>query len=153
MEMLALVRAKRAEFMEELEADDPTDLMNPKMSKWQKISVVVNAVQGISCYRSPEACKYKWQTLLHEYKRVADVHKDTGVNSTLYFEMNFVERKEKALPKNFDHYVYRDMHDWLRHKPTMTPLHFCDLMSPTDGNYCLPTAMEYERGDSPSGLR
>jgi hypothetical protein len=144
LEMVALVRAKRAEFMDELEADDPRELMNPEMSKWHKISVAVNAVQGISCYRSPEACKYKWQTLLPEYKRVADVHKDTGVNSTLYFEMSFRERKEKALPKNFDQYVYRDMHEWLKHKPTMTPPHF---LNPIDGNYMLPTILEYGTGD------
>jgi hypothetical protein len=155
LEMVALVRAKRAEFMDELEADDPRELMNPEMSKWHKISVAVNAVQGISCYRSPEACKYKWQTLLPEYKRVADVHKDTGVNSTLYFEMSFRERKEKALPKNFDQYVYRDMHEWLKHKPTMTPPHFRDLLSPTDGNYTLPTILEYGTGDflNHSGLK
>jgi hypothetical protein len=36
IEMLALVRAKRAEFIEELEADDPRQLMNPEMSKWEK---------------------------------------------------------------------------------------------------------------------
>ena len=82
--MLALVAAKRAEFMEELEADDPRQLMHPEMSKWEKILVSVNAGHGTSCYRSPEACKYKWQTLLPEYKRVADVHKETSVNSMLY---------------------------------------------------------------------
>jgi hypothetical protein len=31
--MLALIRAKRAEFILELECDDPRELMNPKMSK------------------------------------------------------------------------------------------------------------------------
>ena len=114
VEMVALVQAKRAEFMDELEVDDPRDLMNPKISKWHKISVAVNSMQGISCYRSPEACKYKWQTLLPKYKHVADVHKDTRVNSTLYFEMSFQERMEKALPKNFDQHVYMDMHEWLK---------------------------------------
>jgi hypothetical protein len=62
----------------------------------------------------------------------------------LYFEMSFRERKEKALPKNFDQYVYRDMHEWLKHKPTMTPPHF---LNPIDGNYMLPTILEYGTGD------
>jgi hypothetical protein len=31
--MLALVQAKRAEFLEELEANDPCDFMNPEMRK------------------------------------------------------------------------------------------------------------------------
>lgn len=55
------------------------------MNKWDKISVFVNADQGISCYKSPEACKYKWKTLLLEYKYIADVHKEIEMNSMLYF--------------------------------------------------------------------
>jgi hypothetical protein len=135
--MLALVRAKRAEFIEELEVDDSRQLMNPEMSKWEKNLVSINARHGTSCYRSLEACKYKWQTLLPEYKRVADVHKETGVNSMLYFEMSFRERKDKTLSKFFYPYVYRDMHEWLKHKSTMNPPHFWDLMNPRDGNYMI----------------
>jgi hypothetical protein len=75
--MLVLVRTKGAEFLKELEADDPYDLMNPKMRKWDKVSISMNLVVGITCYRSPEACKYKWQTLLLKYKRIADLHKET----------------------------------------------------------------------------
>jgi hypothetical protein len=55
----------------------PYDLMNPKMRKWDKVSISMNLVVGITCYRSPEACKYKWQTLLLKYKRIADLHKET----------------------------------------------------------------------------
>jgi hypothetical protein len=76
--------------------------------------------------------------MLPEYKRVADVHKETGVNSMLYFEMSFRERKDKILPKNFDQYVYIEMHDWLKHKPTMNPPHFRGLLSPTNANYMIP---------------
>ena len=53
----------------------------------------------------------------------------------LYFEMSFRERKDRTLPKNFDSFVYWDMHEWLKYKPTMNPPHLRDLMSPTDGNY------------------
>jgi hypothetical protein len=34
------------------------------------------------------------------------------------------------LPKNFDQYVYQEMHEWLKYKPTMTPPHFRDLINP-----------------------
>jgi hypothetical protein len=95
-------------------------------------------VMALAVTGALEACKYKWQTLLPKYKRVADVRKETGVNSTVYFEMSFRERKKKNLPKNFDHYVYRDMHEWLKHKLTMNPPHFRDLLSPSDGNYRAP---------------
>jgi hypothetical protein len=60
-------------------------------TKWERVLLSVNAGDGISYYRSPEACKYKWQTLLPEYKKVADLHRETGTNSMVYFEMNFVE--------------------------------------------------------------
>jgi hypothetical protein len=39
-----------------------------------------------------------------------------------------------VLPKNFDAYVYQEMHEWLRHKPTMNPPHIQDLLHPYDGN-------------------
>ena len=58
--MLALVRAKRAEFIEELHIEDARQLMQTDGSKWEKVSMSVNAAYGISCYRSPDACKYKW---------------------------------------------------------------------------------------------
>jgi hypothetical protein len=60
MEMLSLVHAKKSEFLEELQADDPRELMNIDITKWERVSLSVNAGAGISCYRSPEACKYKW---------------------------------------------------------------------------------------------
>jgi hypothetical protein len=41
-EMLALVRAKRTEFIEELEADNPWLLMNTKITKWKRISLSVS---------------------------------------------------------------------------------------------------------------
>jgi hypothetical protein len=53
----------------------------------------------------------------------------------LYFELSFRERKEKTLPKNFDAYVYNEMHERLWHKPTMIPPYFRDLMNPNDRNY------------------
>jgi hypothetical protein len=135
MEMLSLVRAKKAEFMDELQADDPRELMNTEMSKWERVSLSMNARAGISYYRSPEACKYKWQTLLPKYKRVADVHRETRTNSMAYFDMSFGQRRSKELPKNFDVYIYEEMNSWLRYKPTMALPHFQDLLHPNDCNY------------------
>ena len=87
--MLVLVQSKRVEFIQEVEADDPCELMDSKMTKWEKISLSVNVGARISCYYSPEACKYKWQTLLLEYKHVTDLYIETGTNSILYFELLF----------------------------------------------------------------
>jgi hypothetical protein len=79
---------------------------------------------------------------LPEYKHVADLHKDTGINSMVYFELTFGERRKKTLSKNFDQYVYQEMHEWLKYKPMMTPPHFRDLMNPNDGNYRPPREEE-----------
>jgi hypothetical protein len=68
-------------------------------------------------------------------KAFADLHKETGSNSMVYFELTFGQRREKTLPKTFDLYVYKGMHDWLKHKPTMMPPYFKDLMNPNDHNY------------------
>jgi hypothetical protein len=87
LEMLALVQAKRQEFIDELEADDPRLLMNSEMTKWERVSISVSAMAGIECKRTAEACKYKWQILMPDYKRVADLHKEIGTNSMAYFEM------------------------------------------------------------------
>jgi hypothetical protein len=87
--MLALVHAKHSEFIEDLQVDDPRVLKQTKGSKWDRVSLSVNASAGISCYRSPDACKYKWQTLLLEYKKVANLYREIGTNSLLYFEMTF----------------------------------------------------------------
>jgi hypothetical protein len=151
--MLALVRAKRVEFMEELEADDPRLLMNSEMTKWERISISVSAAEGIEYRRTAEACKYKWQTLMPDYKHIADLHKETGMNSMAYFEFTYSQRREKNLPKNFDPYVYNDMHTWLKHKSTMNPPHFRDLMHPRDGNYIPPTdenEVEHDDADAHS---
>jgi hypothetical protein len=51
-----------------------SSVINPEKTKWDKVLLSVNMAAGITCYRSPEACKYKWQTLLLEYKWVANLH-------------------------------------------------------------------------------
>jgi hypothetical protein len=42
LEMLALVRAKRAEFMDELQVDDQRELMSTEGTKWERVSLSVN---------------------------------------------------------------------------------------------------------------
>jgi hypothetical protein len=81
----------------------------------------MNIAEGINCFRRTKAYKYKLQQLLPDYKRVADLHKETGTNTMVYFDMTFKLRRDLQLPKNFDQFVYRDMHNWLKHKLTMNP--------------------------------
>lgn len=53
--------------------------------------------------------------------------------------MSFGERRKRKLPKIFDPYVYEEIYTWLRHKPTMNPLHFRDLLNPLDSNFRPPS--------------
>ena len=125
--------------MDELQTDDPRELMNTNITKWERVFPLINAGSSISYYRSLKACKYKWQMLLPDYKRVADLHKEIGMNNMAYFEMSFGERRQKELPRNVDLYVYDEMHTLLRHKPMMNPPHFRDLLYPSDGNFRRPS--------------
>jgi hypothetical protein len=72
------------------------------------------------------------------------MNKETWTNSLLYFEMAFRECKDRVLPKNFDPNVYREMHNWLKHKPTMNPPYFCDNLNPNDGNLWAPQVCKDE---------
>ena len=61
--------------------DDPRELMNTNVTKWKRVFLSVNAGAGILCYRRLEAYKYKWKMLLLEYKKVANLNKQIGVNN------------------------------------------------------------------------
>jgi hypothetical protein len=140
LEILDMVAAKKQEFLEDIEVEDARDLMYPDQTKWGKIATQVyeaGLVRGGHSPRDALACKYKWQTLLADYKKVADFHRCTGLVGNEYFEFKSKERKERRLPAQFYEDVYAQMHDWLQHKPTMHPPHSRDLLSPGDGNYNL----------------
>lgn len=138
LEVLDMVAAKRQEFLEDIEVEDARELMNPEHTRWGKVASKVNEAGILRGGHSPRdalACKYKWQTLLADYKKVADFQRGTGLVGTEYFELKSKERKEKRLLVQFFEEVYVQMHDWLQHKPTMQPPHSRDLLSPGDGNY------------------
>ena len=59
-----------------------------------------------------------------EYEKVANLYKQTSVSFLVYFEMTFVERTSNGLSKNFDMFVYKEIYEWLWHKPMMNPPHF-----------------------------
>jgi hypothetical protein len=98
--MLVLVKAKRSKFMEELEADDPRLLMNSEMTKWKRISSSVSVTEWIECINSAEACKYKWQTLLPDYKRIADLYKETGLTQCCTLSCTTAKGK-RGVSRNF----------------------------------------------------
>jgi hypothetical protein len=74
LEILDMVAAKRHEFLEDIEVEDARELMHPELTKWGKIAIKVNEagkVRGGHIARDGLAYKYKWQTLLADYKKVA----------------------------------------------------------------------------------
>jgi hypothetical protein len=100
LEILDMVAAKRQEFLEDIEVEDARELMHPEQTKWGKIANKVNEAGRLRGGHSPRdvlACKYKWQTLLADCKKVADFHKGTGLVGNEYFELKSKEKKEKRL--------------------------------------------------------
>jgi hypothetical protein len=130
-----MVDCKEAEHLEELDMDDSRDLMQPETSKWTRIAAKVNAAGNGPCHRDGAACKYKWQTLLSDYKKIADFHSGIGVNEEEYWGLNFIERKSLGLPRSFYDEVHHWMHGWLRHRATMNPPHVQDLLNVQNRNH------------------
>jgi hypothetical protein len=58
-EMIALVDAKRDEFLEELDAIDGRDLMDSEVTKWNRISEKITASGFSTHFRDGMACKGK----------------------------------------------------------------------------------------------
>jgi hypothetical protein len=115
---------RRQEFLEDIEVKDARELMHPELTKWGKIAMKLKEAgkrRGGHIARDGLAYKYKWQTLLAEYKKVADYHKGTGLVDIEYFSLKSKERKERWLLPQFFEEVYMQMHDWLQHKPSMHP--------------------------------
>ncbi|KAG0627716.1 hypothetical protein M758_2G222900 [Ceratodon purpureus] len=97
--------------------------------------------------RDGPACKYKWNTLLSDFKKIWDYHSRTGRNSEEYFtDTSPEEKKQYKLPKAFYISAYRNMSEWLRDKATLTPPHARDTMDPDDRNYSASIPEEASQG-------
>ena len=107
--------------MQDILVDDARDLINPEMTRWGKIAKKINSTSFAKCRRDGHACKFKWQKLLADYKKVDNHNKGTGMGHKEYFILSKQERKELHLPPKFDEDVFDAMHEWLKHKPTINP--------------------------------
>lgn len=134
-EILALVEAKREEYIEELDIVDARDLIVTDVSKWTRIATKVSNTTGGDVTREGPACKHKWQSIMSDYKRIADFHGATGRNEEEYFQLRFADRKQLNLPRSFFSEVYQSMHELMVHRPIMNPPHARDLLHPGDGNF------------------
>ena len=148
-EILCLIELKRQEYIDEMTVKDARELMCPELGKWGKIALKLNAAKGEGdVERGGEACKYKWNTLLSDFKKIWDFHCRTGRNSEEYFTDTTKEEKAlHKLPKSFYAVAYRSMSEWLRNKATLNPPHARDTMDPNDHNYQAPI-----RDDASQGL-
>ena len=77
---MTLAATKHDEFLNNLDVADQRELMDPESSKWERITSRVDAALTGQphIYRSGPTCKYKWQSMLQEYKKLADFHHETG---------------------------------------------------------------------------
>jgi hypothetical protein len=100
-EISTLIGAKRELYLEEIDAIDGHDLLNPDASKWNRVLQLVMRAGQSSCMRDGPACKAKWNQLLPDYKRIVDFHARSGQNATDYWELSSADRTAEGLPKTF----------------------------------------------------
>ena len=87
--------------------EDSQDCMHVEGSKWSIIAEKLNANEVCQCYRNVATCKYKWQTMPSEYKKIVDYHKGIGINFLQYFCLDRENKREKNLPCLFFEWVYQ----------------------------------------------
>jgi hypothetical protein len=97
-EILALVAAKREEFLDRQQVTDARELFDPETSHWQRISLSVMRAGLSPVVRDAGACKTKWNLLVPDYRRIADSQKRTGTNEQVYWTMPTAEKREQRLP-------------------------------------------------------
>jgi hypothetical protein len=96
-ETLALVDAKREEYINELDTIDACDLMDPDVTKWTHISEKFMAVGYSPCFHDHAMCKSKWHLIILEYRRIADYHSRTGTNKEVYWSQSSHEHLQEGL--------------------------------------------------------
>lgn len=133
--MVALVNAKRDEFLEELDVVDGRDLMHSEATKWTRISEKVMAAGFSSHFRDGTTCKGKWHLILPYYREIADYHARTGINSEDYWMLTNDEYVAEELPKSFSKEIYSRIHEWFGQRPQIQPPHVRDLLNPEDTVY------------------
>jgi hypothetical protein len=82
--MVAIVGAKRDEFLEELDAIDGRGHMDSEVTKWSRILDKIMASCFSTHFRDGMVCKGKWHLILPDYRRVVDYHVRTGINDEDY---------------------------------------------------------------------
>ena len=131
-EMIALVDAKREEFLEELDTIDRRDLMESEVTKWSRISDKIMAFGFSTHFRDGMACKGKWHLILPDYRRIADYHARTGINDENYWLLTPNELVLEKLPKAFSKEIYVRIHEWFRRRPQIHPPYVRDLLNLQD---------------------
>jgi hypothetical protein len=125
--------SKAKEYMEELDAVDPWDLMESKTNKWKTISNKVMAVGHSPYFRDFAACKGKWHLILPNYQRILDYHART--DQEVYWSQSSGNHVAEGVPKSFSKELFDAIDEWFGRRPQITPPHVQDLLSPCDKNY------------------
>ena len=143
-EILALIEAKRQEYINEMNVEDVRELICPEVGKWGKIAIILKSSKREGDVgRDHESCEYKWSTLLSIFKKIWDFHSHIRRNSEEYFkDTTLEEKKQHKLPKSFYIVAYRNMAEWMKNKAIMTLAHAQDTMDSNDSKYQAPVPGE-----------
>jgi len=77
-DIMALVKFKREEWLEDNLVEDARDLMHPETTKLGKIAHKLNSEPVAECRRDGHACKFKWGKMVQDYKKIFDHNRQTG---------------------------------------------------------------------------
>ena len=106
--------------------------MHSEVTKWTRISGKVMAARFSSHFRDGTTCKGKWHLLLPDYRKIADYHARTGINSEDYWMLTNDECVAEKLPKSFSKEIYSQIHEWFGQRPQIQPPHVRDLLNTQD---------------------
>ena len=109
--------------------------MNLESNKWQRVSEEVMKCGFSLCSCDGTACKFKWNQIVPEYKRIAKFFARTRRNGADYWDLPVAERKSEGLPCSFSQDIFFNINKWYGTRPSMQPPHIRDLLLHDDGSY------------------
>jgi hypothetical protein len=86
----------------------------PADEKWRAIA---EYCWQNNVHRSKEQCRFKWENIMPDFKKVRDHEDSRGEDHKSYFDMESAERKHLNLPPNLNKDLYTIMDEFLVRRP------------------------------------
>ncbi|KAL3691365.1 hypothetical protein R1sor_005016 [Riccia sorocarpa] len=125
--VLALLDLKKQEWLDD-KTHQRREVFQTADSKWRKIQT---GLLSKGCNTAISQIKWKWESLLMNYKQVKIYHKRTGVAP--FATLAKSECKKDSLPLDFEHQWFELMDNWYGTNPQVEPPCLADSSNPFVG--------------------